>query len=46
MVALKAPFSKYFLNLAGNPKGLIREDTHMLVSITVLTATFFFSRHQ
>src|SRR3990167_9046399 len=43
MTAWNIPSSKDFLNLAGNPKGLSKEDTQTLVSITALTATLFFS---
>src|SRR4030042_4373611 len=43
MTTLKTPSSKDFLNLAGKPDGLIKEDTQMLVSITALTATLCFS---
>ena len=43
MTTWKAPSSKDFLTMAGNPNGLSREETQILVSITALTATFFFS---
>src|SRR3990170_6768607 len=43
MTTWKSPCSKDFRNLAGKPKGLSKEETQMLVSITALTATFFFS---
>jgi hypothetical protein len=43
MITLNVPSSKDFLNLAGKPNGLSKEETQMLVSITALTATFCFS---
>lgn len=43
MTRLKSLSSKDFRNLAGNPKGLSKDETQILVSITDLMATFFFS---
>ena len=39
----KRPFSNAFLSIAGDPEGLRKEDTQILVSITALTATLTFS---